>query len=102
MDQIPNLKMPYILPSRAQKHVTRNEALRLLDAAVRLSVKSRSQTDVPQAPASGHRDLDASPAAGSHGTGVMILVTKAPSGTEEMARSDGTNWRSIRCGAVIA
>lgn len=30
MDQTPNLKMPYILPSQAQKDVTHNEALRLL------------------------------------------------------------------------
>jgi hypothetical protein len=34
MDQTPNLKLPYILPSQAQKHVTHNEALRLLDAVV--------------------------------------------------------------------
>ncbi len=42
MDQTPNLKMTYILPSQAQKHVTHNEALRLLDAVVHLSVKSRN------------------------------------------------------------
>lgn len=26
MDETPNLKLPYILPSQAQKHVTHNEA----------------------------------------------------------------------------
>ena len=44
MDQTPNLKLPYIMPSQAQKHVTHNEALRFLDAVVHLSVKSRTQT----------------------------------------------------------
>ncbi len=32
MDQTPNLKLPYIMPSQAQKHVTHNEAIRLLEA----------------------------------------------------------------------
>ena len=31
MDETANLKLPYILPSQAQKHVTHNEALALLD-----------------------------------------------------------------------
>ncbi|MES2335794.1 MAG: hypothetical protein V4551_14090 [Pseudomonadota bacterium] len=33
-----HLLLPYILASQAQKHVTHNEALRLLDAMVQLSV----------------------------------------------------------------
>ncbi len=45
MDQTPNLKMPYILPSQVQKHVTHNEALRLLVAVVHLSVKSRNRAE---------------------------------------------------------
>lgn len=49
MDQTPKLKMPYILPSQAQKHVTHNEALRLLDAVVYLSVKSGSRIRTPEA-----------------------------------------------------
>lgn len=57
MDQTPNLKMPYILPSQAQKHVTHNEALRLLDAVVHLSVKSRNRAEAPETPASGDRYL---------------------------------------------
>lgn len=35
------LGLPYILPSQAQKHVTHNEALRMLDAMVQLSVADR-------------------------------------------------------------
>lgn len=36
----PNLKLPYLAPAQAQKHVTHNEALRQLDAIVQLSVSS--------------------------------------------------------------
>lgn len=32
-DTTPNLKLPYILPSQAMKHITHNEALQILDAA---------------------------------------------------------------------
>lgn len=64
MDQTPNLKLPYIAPSQAQKHVTHNEALRLLDAIVHLSVKSRAQTGAPATPLSGERYIVAAPAAG--------------------------------------
>jgi hypothetical protein len=64
MDQTPNLKLPYIMPSQAQKHVTHNEALRLLDAVVHLSVKSRVQTGAPATPISGERHIVASLATG--------------------------------------
>ncbi|WOC15289.1 DUF2793 domain-containing protein [Pseudochrobactrum sp. MP213Fo] len=57
METTPNLKMPYILPSQAQKHVTHNEALRYLDAVLHLSVLSRQQAMPPEAPAEGSRYL---------------------------------------------
>ena len=34
----PVLSLPYIQPAQAQKHVTHNEALRILDAITQLSV----------------------------------------------------------------
>ena len=37
-DHSPNLDLPFIQPSQAQKHVTHNEALQLLDAIVQLTV----------------------------------------------------------------
>ena len=37
----PNLEMPYILPSQAQKHVTHNEALQRLDAVTQLVITAR-------------------------------------------------------------
>lgn len=41
------------------------------------------------------------PSAGSHGAGAMVFVTDIPSGAQ-VAYSDGTNWRSIHSGTVIA
>lgn len=45
--------LPYIMPSQAQKHVTHNEAIRVLDTLIHASVKSRTLTAPPQDPAGG-------------------------------------------------
>ncbi|MEO0548152.1 MAG: DUF2793 domain-containing protein, partial [Pseudomonadota bacterium] len=55
METTPNLKLPYIVPSQAQKHVTHNEAIRRLDAFVHVSAVSRSFTPPPEAPGEGER-----------------------------------------------
>jgi hypothetical protein len=47
-----NLKMPYILPSQAQKHVTHNEALQLIDAVVQLRIEDTLDEE-PEAPEEG-------------------------------------------------
>ncbi|MCZ7912201.1 DUF2793 domain-containing protein [Agrobacterium leguminum] len=39
-EQTARLRLPYILPSQAQKHVTHNEALQRLDAIVQLVIKA--------------------------------------------------------------
>ena len=59
-----HLLLPYILASQAQKHVTHNEALRLLDAMVQLSVLDRTRTTPPASPADGDRHIVASGATG--------------------------------------
>jgi len=41
--QSPNLSLPYLAPAQAQKHVTHNEALRMIDALVQLSVINITQ-----------------------------------------------------------
>jgi len=52
----PFLDLPYIQPAQAQKHVTHNEALEVLDAVVHLSVVSRTTPQPPDpATASGAR-----------------------------------------------
>ncbi|MBK5932931.1 uncharacterized protein DUF2793 [Rhodovulum imhoffii] len=42
-----NLALPFILSAQAQKHVTHNEALRVLDAVVQLAVESHSLKQPP-------------------------------------------------------
>lgn len=64
MENTPNLDLPYILPSQAQKHVTHNEALALIDAVVQLSVKDRGRAVAPSAPVEGDRHIVAAGAGG--------------------------------------
>ena len=59
-----HLLLPYILASQAQKHVTHNEALRLLDAMIQLSVLDRTRTAPPVSPTDGDRHIVASGATG--------------------------------------
>ena len=63
-DTSTHLGLPYLLAAQAQKHVTHNEALRLLDAMVQLSVIDRMRTTPPTGPTDGDRHLVASGAAG--------------------------------------
>ena len=59
-----HLLLPYILASQAQKHVTHNEALRLLDAMIQLSVLDRNRTTPPASPTDGDRHIVATGATG--------------------------------------
>lgn len=49
----PKLSMPLIMPSQAQKHVTHNEAVELLDMIVQLTVEGVDESVPPGAPAEG-------------------------------------------------
>jgi len=64
MPNSPNLILPFIEAAQAQKHVTHNEGLRVLDAAVQLSVLDRDLTAPPGSPADGDRYIPASGATG--------------------------------------
>jgi len=63
-DSTTNLLLPYLMAAQAQKHVTHNEALRLLDGLVQLSVRSLSEIAPPASPADGDRYIVASGATG--------------------------------------
>lgn len=65
MDDTPNLSLPYIMPSQAQKSVTHNEALRMLDALVMASVASRAVSTPPASPGDGQRHIVPSGAGGA-------------------------------------
>ncbi|SDY48479.1 Protein of unknown function [Jannaschia faecimaris] len=56
----PILSMPYIQQAQAQKHVTHNEALRILDGAVQLAVGSRQLANPPATAEPGARFIVAS------------------------------------------
>ncbi|WP_309083684.1 DUF2793 domain-containing protein [Chelativorans sp.] len=55
MDATANLNLPFIMPSQAQKHVTHNDALLLLDSIVQLSVRGRHVAAPPAEPHAGDR-----------------------------------------------
>jgi hypothetical protein len=56
-DQSPILSIPFILPAQAQKHVTHNEAVRLLDVLVQLVVQDRDRTEAPSTLVDGLRHI---------------------------------------------
>lgn len=60
-----HLGMPFIEGSQAQKHVTHNEALRILDAVVQIGVLDRDRTVPPSTPAEGDRHIVAGGATGT-------------------------------------
>lgn len=55
MTDTANLGLPCIEGNQAQKHVTHNDALRLLDTLVQLAVNDRDLTEPPGSPAEGQR-----------------------------------------------
>ena len=64
-DATTHLLLPYILAAQAQKHVTHNEALQLLDGLVQLSVLDRDLTAPPGSPVDGDRYIVGSGATGA-------------------------------------
>ncbi|NRG18500.1 DUF2793 domain-containing protein [Rhizobiales bacterium] len=59
-----SFSIPELAAAQAQKHVTVNEALRVIDAAMNLVVTSRALTDPPANPGDGAKYIPASPAGG--------------------------------------
>ena len=64
-DTSTHLLLPYLLAAQAQKHVTVNEALRLLDGLVQLAVLDRDLSAPPASPDDGDRYIVASGATGA-------------------------------------
>jgi Protein of unknown function (DUF2793) len=57
MSDTPLLALPYLAASQAQKHVTHNEALSVIDGLIHLSVISRTLATPPATPGDGDRYL---------------------------------------------
>ncbi len=58
------LALPYIMAAQAQKHVTHNEALRLLDGLIQMRVTNATATGPPSAPNEGDAYIIKAPATG--------------------------------------
>lgn len=65
MTDTPRLLLPAIEAAQAQKHVTHNEALALLDALVQFTAESRLLSSPPATPAEGTSYIPASGATGA-------------------------------------
>jgi hypothetical protein len=65
MTDTPRLLLPVIEAAQAQKHVTHNEALVLIDALTQLTVESRSLATPPGSPAEGACYIPAQAATGA-------------------------------------
>jgi len=71
----PKLSMPLMMPAQAQKHVTHNEAIELLDTIVQLTLESSAATTPPLAPIEGQAwALGAAPSAAWSGQGSSIAA----------------------------
>lgn len=69
-----NLSLPLLMPAQAQKHVTHNEALQVLDALVQLVVIDRTQAAPPASPAEGDRHIVPAGATGWAGPAGSLAV----------------------------
>lgn len=74
-DATPNLDLPFLAAGQAGKHITHNEALRILDALAVLTLKDRTRTGPPASPAEGDRHLvAASPTGGWAGQAAKVAA----------------------------
>jgi hypothetical protein len=88
-DQTPILALPYILPAQAQKHVSHNEALRLLDMLVQLAVQDRTRISPPEHPTLGDRHIVAAGAGGDWAGQDHHLAVFEPHGWSFLAPQTG-------------
>lgn len=85
------LGLPYLLPNQAQKHVTLNESLRLLDLLIMASVAS-SELDTPPAnPEDGIAYIPAASASGEWAGYSQWIVAWIDGGWQAVEPADG--WR---------
>ncbi|WP_420134396.1 DUF2793 domain-containing protein [Rhodopseudomonas sp.] len=107
-----NLGLPLIEAAQAQKHVTHNEALRILDAAIQIAVADRTRTAPPATPAEGERHIVAAGASGAWSGQAQAIATWQDGAWAFLAPKqgwcvwsvaddvllvfDGARWRDLR------
>ena len=115
-ENTPNLLLPFLLASQAQKHVTVNEALRILDGLVQLSVL-QARAAPPAAPVPGARYLVSASATGLWTGWEGSIALRDDNAwrrlipqegwllwnvaAEEFQRFDGTDWVTLELGANV-
>ena len=91
-DTTQNLVMPMIQPAQAQKHITHNEALLVLDGAVQLCLEAVGQNDPPAIFADGQIwAVGPAPTAGWTGQ-AGTLAMRASAGWLHITPREG--WRA--------
>lgn len=93
MSNSPNLNLTYLAASQAQKHVTVNEALRILDALCNLTVVDRNLTDPPGSPTEGDVYIVAATATGDWTGHERELALYADGGWQFIAPKPG--WKAF-------
>ena len=89
MTDTPRLALPVIEAAQAQKHVTHNEALTLLDCLTQLAVESRTLTAPPGSPADGACYIPAAGASGAWSGLDDQLVLYSGGGWQRLAPVSG-------------
>ncbi len=93
MTDTPRLNLPAIEAAQAQKHVTHNEALALLDTLVQTAVESRTLTAPPGSPAEGACYIPAAAATGAwSGWGLRLAVFGGGGWTSILPKSGMQAW----------
>ncbi|MXN67210.1 DUF2793 domain-containing protein [Stappia sp. GBMRC 2046] len=111
-----SFSIPELAAAQAQKHVTVNEALRVIDAAMNLVVASRAVTDPPIEPGEGEKYIPANPATGiwsSHENEIAAFVNGQwrffspevgwrafDQATAKLAIWDGADWTDFAGGGT--
>lgn len=88
-DQTPNLSLPFIMPAQAQKHVTHNEAIELLDMIVQLTLESVGDTTPPGVPEEGQAWIVGASATGDWAAQDGMIATWRGGGWLFVAPQDG-------------
>jgi hypothetical protein len=89
MDTSPRLGLPFIAPQQAQKHISFNEAIRVLDTLVQPAVMSRTTATPPGSPASGEAYIVAPSATGAWAGKDGEVASYADGGWDFITPADG-------------
>lgn len=106
-----NLEIPYVMPAQAQKHVTVNEAFRMIDAAVQINLIKPQANELPSQPEAGdcYQVIDPAPELWADNIGnVAVWVDDAwmflkpkigwiarDDETGNLLIHDGTSWTEV-------